>query len=355
MISGRRDSMGPSTLIAGRGRWEMGPFRLAGYVIGVALAVGLAGCGSWESVPDATPGAREAFSAPQKAEKISPADLIRSFQEDTVTDYRIGDGDQINIDVVGRAELSGPQVVGPDGYVTLPVVGDISVRDLTREQAANAISKVLRRYYRDPYTTVKVLQYASNRVTVLGRVEHPGSVPFDTPPTLLEILSKAGVFPLIRPEQVLTSCAVIRRDRILWVDIGRLLAGDLQLNVQLHRNDVVYIPDASDRQVFVLGAVHKPGALRLTSRMSFVDALGQAGGPTPDAHQGEIHLIRPQKGVNLKIDLGEIMKPDPSLSLALEHGDIIYVPMNTASKIGFILQRANPFMQAWMVRQISTM
>lgn len=148
---------------------------------------------------------------------------------------------------------------------------------------------------------------------------------------------------------------MIRRDRILWVDIGRLLAGDLQLNVQLHRNDVVYIPDASDRQVFVLGAVNKPGAIRLTSRMSFVDALGQAGGPTPDAHQGEIHLIRPQKGVNLQIDFGEIMKPDPSLSLALEHGDIIYVPMNTASKIGFILQRANPFMQAWMLRQIGTM
>ncbi|MGK0655223.1 MULTISPECIES: polysaccharide biosynthesis/export family protein [unclassified Methylococcus] len=340
---------------AGLGRLDMKPFREVARSATLALSVGLAGCGSWESVPDATPGARQAFSAPQKAETMSPAEVIRAFQEETVTDYRVGDGDQIHIDVVGRAELSGPQVVGPDGYVTLPVVGNISVRNLTREQAAHAISRALSKYYRDPFTTVRVLQYASNRVTVLGRVEHPGPVPFDTPPTLLEILSKAGVFPLIRPEQVLTSCAVIRRDRILWVDIGKLLGGDLQLNVQLHRNDVVYIPDASDRQVFVLGAVNKPGAIRLTSRMSFVDALGQAGGPTPDAHQGEIHLIRPQKGVNLQIALSDIMRPDPSLSLALEHGDIIYVPMNTASKIGFILQRANPFMQAWMLRQIGTM
>ncbi|QJD30387.1 polysaccharide biosynthesis/export family protein [Methylococcus geothermalis] len=331
----------------------MKPFRRAGHV--ASLVLGLAGCGSWESVPDATPDAREAFSAPHKAETMSPADVLRAFQEDTVTDYRIGDGDQVNIDVVGRAELSGPQVVGPDGNVTLPVVGNISVRNLTREQAASAISKALGKYYRDPFTTVRVLQYASNRVTVLGRVEHPGPVPFDTPPTLLEILSKAGVFPLIRPEQVLTSCAVIRRDRILWVDIGRLLGGDLQLNVQLHRNDVVYIPDASDRQVFVLGAVNKPGAYRLTSRMSFVDALGQAGGATPEAHKNEIHLIRPEKGVNLQVSFDEVMKPDPNLSLALEHGDIIYVPMNTAARIGYVLQKVNPFMQAWMIRQMGTM
>ncbi|MEW6039002.1 MAG: polysaccharide biosynthesis/export family protein [Pseudomonadota bacterium] len=333
----------------------MKPFRLAGNVASLALVLALAGCGSWESVPDATPGAREAFSAPHKAETMSPADVLRAFQEDAVTDYRIGDGDQIHIDVVGRAELTGPQVVGPDGNITLPVVGNISVRNLTREQSASAISKALGKYYRDPFTTVRVLQYASNRVTVLGRVEHPGPVPFDTPPTLLEILSKAGVFPLIRPEQVLTSCAVIRRDRILWVDIGRLLGGDLQLNVQLHRDDVVYIPDASDRQVFVLGAVNKPGAYRLTSRMSFMDALGQAGGTTPEAHRNELHLIRPEKGVNLEVSFDEVMRPDPNLSLALEHGDIIYVPMNTAAKVGYLLQKVNPFMQAWMIRQMGTM
>lgn len=329
-------------------------FRIAG-VAGFILILFLAGCGSWESVPDATPGAREAFNAPHKAETMSPADVLRAFQEDTVKEYIIGDGDQIHIDIVGRPELSGPQIVGPDGSVTLPVVGSIAVRDTTREQAAAAISKALAKYYRDIFTTVRVVQYSSNRVTVLGRVEHPGPVPFDTPPTLLDILSKAGVFPLIRPEQVLTSCAVIRRNSILWVDVGRLLGGDLQLNVQLHRNDVVYIPDASDRQVFVLGAVTKPGAYRLTSRMSFMDALGQAGGTTVEAHKTEIHLIRPEKGVNLLVNFDEIMKPDPNLSLALEHGDIIYVPMNTAARIGYLLQKVNPFMQAWMIRQMGTM
>lgn len=330
-------------------------FRWTGCATSFILASSLAGCGSWESVPDATPNARQAFSAPQKAETMSPAAVLQAFEADTTTDYRIGDGDQINIDVVGRTELSGLQIVGPDGQVSLPVVGGIAVRDLSREQAAAAISKALAKYYRDIYTTVRVAQYGSNRVTVLGRVEHPGPVQFDTSPTLLEILSKAGVFPLIRPEQVLTSCAVIRRDKILWVDVGRLLGGDLQLNVQLHRNDVVYIPDASDRQVFVLGAVNKPGAYRLTSRMSFVDALGQAGGATVEAHKTQIHLIRPEKGVNLEVSFDEIMAPNPNLSLALEHGDIIYVPLNTAARIGYVLQKVNPFMQAWMVRQMGTM
>ncbi|MEZ5584693.1 MAG: hypothetical protein R3F37_19735 [Candidatus Competibacteraceae bacterium] len=47
------------------------------------------------------------------------------------------------------------------------------------------------------------------------------------------------------------------------------MTGDLALNIRLQRDDVVYIPDAFDTAVCVLGAVLKPGAYRLTPQMSF--------------------------------------------------------------------------------------
>lgn len=320
----------------------------------LALLMLMAGCSAWESVPDETPEARKSFEVPDRSTKYSAPDVLQAFRSEAVTDYRLWDGDQIQIDVLGRPELSGQHIVGPDGKVTLPVSGPLMLRDLTREEASNTITKTFSRYYRDIYTTVRVDRYSSNRIIVLGRVEHPGALQFESPPLLLEILSKAGGLPLLRPEQALARCAIIRGEKILWIDIKRLLTGDLSLNIPLMRNDTVYIPDATDTSVFVLGAVNKPGVFRLTPQMSFLDALSQAGGPTTDADLNALHLIRPAKKVNLEIDMENILQPDPNLILSMEEGDIVYVPRNGVSKVGYILQRINPFATLITLKTLAT-
>ncbi|MFM8443557.1 MAG: polysaccharide biosynthesis/export family protein, partial [Methylococcus sp.] len=134
-------------------------------------------------------------------------------------------------------------------------------------------------------------------------------------------------------------------EKILWVDVGRLLAGDLTLDIKLQRNDVVYIPDAFDTSVYVLGYVGKPGAYRLTPQMSLLDALAQAGGPSEDSDRNHIHLIRPDKGVNLEVDLEELLTPDQKLIVALKEGDIIYVPRNGVEKFSYLLRKLSPFTQ----------
>jgi len=319
---------------------EIAWFRHALWALLVLL---LAACSAWESVPTETPNARESFEVPDRSAKYSEPGVLESFRSEAVTDYRLWDGDEIQIDVLGRPELSGHHVIGPDGKITLPVTGVLMLRNLTRDEAAGTINKTFSRYYRDIYSTVRVEKYASNRIIVLGRVEHPGALPFESPPLLLEILSKTGGLPLLRPEQVLTRCAIIRGEKILWIDIKRLLTGDLSLNIQLMRNDTVYIPDATDTSVFVLGSVSRPGVFRLTPQMSFLDALSQSGGPTVDADLNSIHLIRPAKKVNLEINLENLLEPDPNLILSMEEGDIIYVPRNGVAKVGYYMQKINPF------------
>lgn len=270
---------------------------------------------------------------------------VDAFRRDTtsITDYLLYDGDDIYIDVIGKPELSGVQRIGPDGRITLSVVGSVTVRNLTREQAAETINKALSPYYLNIYTTVRVEHYNSNRIIIIGRVEHPGELLFNTPPNLLDILAQAGGMPLLRKEQVLTRCAIIRKDKILWVDLTRLLTGDTSLNVPLQRNDVVYIPDATDTSVFVLGAVNTPGVIRLTPQMSFIDALGQAGGLTKEGNVHDVRLIRPGTNVNMKIDMDDFLQPKADLNVAIQEGDIIYVPKNNVAKVGFILQQINPF------------
>ncbi len=305
----------------------------------------LSSCGAWETIPDATPNAANAFEIPDRSKRISQPSAIKEFIEETkkVDDYLLYDGDDINIEVIGRPELSGVQPIGPDGRISLSVVGSVMVRNLTREQAAETINKALSPYYLNIFTTVRVEHYKSNRITVIGRVERPGEILFNTPPRLLDILAQAGGMPLMRKEQVLTRCAIIRKNTIIWIDLTHLLTGDTNLNVPLQRNDVVYIPDATDTAVFVLGAVNTPGVLRLTPQMSFMDAISQAGGITKDGNFSEVHLIRPSADVNMVIDMSDVLTPQKNLNVAINEGDIIFVPRSKAAKIGYILQEINPF------------
>ena len=319
----------------------------------VCCAMLLAGCGAWETSPVATPLAEKAFDIPDRSMRDSQKSAIEAFRTDTesITDYLLYDGDDINIDVIGRPELSGMQRIGPDGRISLPVVGSVSVRNLTREKAAEVINTALSPYYLNIYTTVRVDHYNSNRIIIIGRVEHPGELMFNTAPTLLDILAQAGGMPLLRKEQVLTRCAVIRNDKILWIDLTRLLTGDTSLNVPLQRNDVVYIPDATDTSVFVLGAVNTPGVFRLTPQMSFMDALGQAGGLTKEGNYHDIHLIRPTEQVNMQIDMDDVLAPQPDLNVGIKEGDIIFVPRHNVSKVGYMVQQINPFAVLFAIAQ----
>lgn len=331
----------------------MNPFTDRFLVLSSCLLL-LSACGAWESIPDATPQSEKAFAIPDRSARISEKSAIEAFKTETknVTDYLLYDGDDINIEVIGRPELSGMQRIGPDGRITLSVVGSVSVRNLTREQAAETINNALSPYYLNIYTTVRVEHYNSNRIIIIGRVEHPGELLFNTPPNLLDILAQAGGMPLLRKEQVLTRCAIIRNEKILWIDLTRLLTGDTGLNVPLQRNDVVYIPDATDTSVFVLGAVNAPGVFRLTPQMSFMDALGQAGGLTKDGNSHDVHLLRPSANVNMKIDMTDLLKPQQALNVAMNEGDIIFVPRHGVSKIGYIVQQINPFSTLFTISQL---
>lgn len=332
--------------------WAVGHGARLGMLLGMVL---FAACGAWESVPDADPGALKAFEVPERSTKISPDTAVQAFKAETdqASEYRLGDGDDLFLEVVGRPELSGPHRVGPDGRITLSVAGPLQVRNLTRQAAAAAVAKALSPYYRNIYATLRVDKYNSNRVVVIGRVENPGALSFETPPYLLEVLAKAGGLPLLRKEQVLTRCAVIRGEKILWLDLKRLLTGDTSLNVRLQRDDVVYIPDSTDTSVFVLGEVKTPGVYRLTPQMSLMDVLSQAGGPAVDANLDEIHLLRPSKRLHLALSIEQLLSADPSLNVAIEEGDIVYVPRSGIAKIGYMIQKINPFAYLLLISTIA--
>lgn len=306
---------------------------------GGILAAPLGGC---SLLRPSVPTTHEAlqFRPAAKSDRVEflDASALEELEKGFDPVYRLGAGDQIQLQVAGRPDISGRHILGPDGAITIPIAGVVGLETLTREEAASRVQSALDRYYVNPAVQIIVELYTSFRVTVLGRVQVPGQLAFDKQPTLLEALAKAGSLPVIDKLATLTRCAVFRgRDRIIWVDLKRLLnAGDARYNIRLTRGDLIYIPDSFDTLVYVFGSVHKPGAYRLTPDMSLLDALSQAGGPNEDAQPEEIGIYRPSRQLQQRIRLSDLKSARQRVNFALEEGDVIYVPRSGIATFGYV-------------------
>lgn len=315
-----------------------GTFRLLlGLVVAGLLALSSA-CGSSDKDP-----ASRGFPVAGPPRPYSPAEFLKEFDAAPGEPYRLGEGDQVSVQVWEKPELSGPQYVGPDGAITIPAVGTVKISGMTREEAAKTIRDALSRLYSGVSVTLKVEQYLGNRVTVLGRVKTQGVLRFEVVPSLLEVLARAG--GLADSPVNLSHCAVLRgRDRIAWIDLASLMDGrDLSLNLRLKADDVVLVPEDGDLPVYVLGQVAKPGPIRYTRGMSVIDALAQAGGITRDGQTSSILVVRPSQNRRFVVPLGEILAPETRANFGLERGDIVYVPTSALADVGYFLEKLNAF------------
>ena len=310
--------------------------RLISLGVVVALTTMLGGCGYGALRPSVD------FKPTQKstAAPLLPKEQLALLEESEDPVYHLGSGDVVRVEVFGRPEVSGKHVVGPDGTITLPIAGDISVNERTRDEARGLIDQQLRRYFTQPFVTLIVDEYASNQVTVLGRVEHAGIQKFIKTPTLAEVLATAGAMPILDKQATLTRCAIIRgREKLIWVDLKALLNGDLAYNLRMKKGDIVYIPDSSDTAVYVLGSVLKPGSYRLTPRMTILDVLAQAGGPTEDAAPRKIAIYRAGAAQAEIVTLSDLMDVTRRANFALEDGDVVFVPRNAMAEIGYAMRQ----------------
>jgi polysaccharide export outer membrane protein len=312
-------------------------------IANILMCAALMAC---SQMPSNIPSNTQTFQPAQKSEQINYAspEALAELERGGDDIYRLAEGDSLQITVWNRPELSGKQLLGPDGRLTIALAGTMKLNGETRETAAKQISESLSAYIRKPAVFVGVEQYTGNRVTILGRVQNPGVQQFDRQPYLLEALARAGSLPVIDKQATLTRVAVFRgRDRIIWVDLKKLLnRGELAYNIRLKPNDLVYIPDSFATLVYVLGAVHKPGAYRLTPDMSLMDALSQAGGPNDDAAPEQIAIYRPSKQANETTPLKTLLNREKMVNFSLEEGDVIYVPKSGVAETGYVVRQLIP-------------
>ncbi|MBV8673010.1 MAG: polysaccharide biosynthesis/export family protein [Acidobacteriaceae bacterium] len=278
--------------------------------------------------------------------KLSPEKQLRNFEPAIDEEYTLGAGDEISLDFPGRPELSRKYIVGPDGRITLPIAGPLTIANLTRAQAAKAIVDALSSDYNNLTVTVNVEKYGSNRVTVLGNVKTPGVFYFDSAPTLLDAISRGGLQSTPSNKDGLPDRVMIYRgnDQVMEVNLRTLLrSGSAMADVRLRRNDIVFVPSQADQFVTVLGEVRNPGAIPLTNESTLPSVIAQAGGLGESAGSSpNVTIIEPSANTSRVIPWKQLMTPGGVTEVSLKAGDVIVIPKSGFGKVAFALQRISP-------------
>jgi polysaccharide export outer membrane protein len=161
--------------------------------------------------------------------------------------YKINAGDVLSLEVWNEPSLSSEQFsVRPDGFVSIPVIGEIRASKKTIVELQASIAKGLSRYLKDqPTVVVSVLASNGNLVYVLGKVGRPGAFPINGPMDVTQALAFAGGLNSFAAENKIK---VLRRDdsgqqRSIKFKYGQVKDGDkLETNILLESGDVVLVP-----------------------------------------------------------------------------------------------------------------
>jgi polysaccharide export outer membrane protein len=156
----------------------------------VPLALALGGCGGSDPTPivDVPPagGAALSLTGTSVPSGQSFADL-----EATGSAYRLGANDRLRIVVYGQDKLSGEYLLGGDGSLAFPLVGQVSANAMTAKELESAISSKLEpEYFTNVNVSVEVL--TRRPFYVLGEVQKPGSYPHSSKLNVLTAVATAG-------------------------------------------------------------------------------------------------------------------------------------------------------------------
>ena len=111
------------------------------------------------------------------------------------SDFTLGPSDLVYLTVYGQPELCSPPTgvrVAPDGTLSIPFCGGVTVAGLSLNEAAAAIEAGLSQFVREPAVSLSLIEYASRRFTIFGEVKNTGSYTMDRPLTAIEALALGG-------------------------------------------------------------------------------------------------------------------------------------------------------------------
>ena len=107
--------------------------------------------------------------------------------------YKLGTGDKLRVIVYGEDDLGGTFDVDGNGFISLPLIGQVKVSGLSANEVERAVTaKFADGYLKEPRVNVEVTQYRP--FYVLGEVNKPGAYPYTDGMSVQNAVADAGGF-----------------------------------------------------------------------------------------------------------------------------------------------------------------
>ena len=263
--------------------------------------------------------------------------------------------------------------VRPDGKISYSFGDDIPVAGHTASEVREILFNRIKDYIKKPRLEVFVKEYKSKSALLFGRINNiqnplgmtgPGKYPLKEKTAILDLIITAGGPVTGIPQRSslrtdynyggngdLRKVDLIRKGKKYTLNLySALFGGDMSQNVILDDGDMITVPEESTfaRRVYVFGQVNSPAVLSLTDANDVLTAISLTGGYTPLAVQTDIKIVREYterqgKPLVLSVNMNDILKRgDLSQNIALQDGDLVYVPRMVIGDINEFIATINP-------------
>lgn len=287
----------------------------------------------------------EWFVAEELLDVEPPSSVLFEEEEERYV-YKLGPGDVLDLVIWGDDAISGNYRIGPDGDITVPLFGSLSLAGKSRDEAGRYVEEVLSESYLDPRATIVVKEFNNNNVFLLGAFQWPGEYKLENQATLLQALSLAKGFLKEADRSALT---ITRgEDTAMRINLDDLLLrGNRELNVRLKPGDVIFLPENTTRLVYVMGEVKNPGVVPVGDGLDLLEALALSGSLTEDSVASEVRIIRPLPGGKkvrvITVDVERIYREGAYVAnIPLAADDVLYVPTKGIAKLNYVLRQFTP-------------
>jgi polysaccharide biosynthesis/export protein len=324
--------------------------------VGVRTAVFcFTACAYFATLVLAPSGGAQTVETPEQTNERLRALAAAASHPTPPTDYVIGNGDLLSVQVFDVPEISRELRVGQTGTIGIPLIPvRLHVAGLTEIQAERKIAEVLEAdgLVAHPDVSVTVKEKKSRPITIVGAVGHPMVYEADRQVTLIDVLAEAGGIlgdagdhviitrperdpssdpsqpPAIGPEDAAPSATQEAAPQAttlaspatsadasgkppaqaseppqiappllantITVSLNQILeTGDMTNNIVILPGDVVTVPHAGI--VYVLGAVSKPGGYTVANdrgQLTTLKVLSLAGGLNRTAKSDHVVIVR---------------------------------------------------------------
>ena len=282
----------------------------------------------------------------EDVQKKKDKNLVK-LMKDNKYYYSIGSGDVINIAITDIDDIDGSYTISPDGDVTIPYVGQVLINDKTKEEAQAFINDVLKAFYQEPETIVKIEQYNSAYVYITGAINRPLSMLLSEQPLkILDALIKAGY---VKDQKSYVKTALLRRGKeVFEIDLYELLnKNNTDLDIYLRKDDVLHVSESDTDQAYAFGEFTTSGPISVYKDLTLTELLATKGINKATAKTENIYVLREDLTKFLHIDIYTINLNNPAAFLAANNfyilpDDIVFIPSTKLVKWNNVITLLTP-------------